>query len=649
MNALDITTNFLFSVVEKTILSKKETWGEEKLSDEAVSQMSKLVGELFKVSFTTLDNNQVSSQSLHLPDTRGYLQPVNKLCFDDGSKLSSGNLLCVHHNFKVSKGILKWLGLVSKTQKRLEGSSHRMHFGQKEPLTTRLRNILQDYPYDSGIMKELLQNADDSGATEIAFIIDLRHLPTDTLFDKKYAQLQGPSLSVYNNKGFTANDLKSIQDLGNSTKKEDPTCTGQYGIGFNAVYHLTDAPSFLTKGPDVPQGSTICMFDPHCRYDPSATVEAPGVRFTNLDELRKDHPDSFTGYLETKLLQKEGTVFRLPLRSSADSDISKNVVTKSDLKKLVLEFQDEMSKCMLFLRCVRKASVVKIDKTGKWHEVYSVNSKVSKEVDLLSSILCRKKQSTNTNENLYAPEMVRDSYKMQITDNTEETSKWVIVQQVGAHNKESVPDIVKEAFHLGSLRLLPHASVALLLNTNIKNIKNLFTTSCYLPLPAASGLHFSVNGHFALSSSRQDLWKGTGDCKALWNQWLMKEVLVPAAVYALDNYRLNTIHQTSNYLNELEYSSMIYSFQKLLPNMNDMKSAMWKCFTKWFYDHVKDNGIPFFDVFIPESDKVQKCSQGYRRPMYSTTTPDQPRNGHLHWHPLTEWSLTLASTHRISQ
>ncbi|KAK3885435.1 hypothetical protein Pcinc_010350 [Petrolisthes cinctipes] len=183
MNALDITTNFLFSVVEKTILSKKETWGEEKLSDEAVSQMSKLVGELFKVSFITLDNNQVSSQSLHLPDTRGYLQPVNKLCFDDGSKLSSGNLLCVHHNFKVSKGILKWLGLVSKTQKRLEGSSHRMHFGQNEPLTTRLRNIFQDYPYDSGIMKELLQNADDSGATEIAFIIDLRHLPTDTLFD----------------------------------------------------------------------------------------------------------------------------------------------------------------------------------------------------------------------------------------------------------------------------------------------------------------------------------------------------------------------------------------------------------------------------------------------------------------------------------
>ncbi|KAK4303241.1 hypothetical protein Pmani_024833 [Petrolisthes manimaculis] len=512
MNALGITTNFSFSVVEKKILNKKETWGEEKLSDEAVLQMSKLIDELYKVSFTTLDNNQVSSESLHLPDTRGYLQPVNKLCFDDGSKLSSGNLLCMHHNFKVSIDMLKWLGIVSKTQKRLEGSSHRMHFGQKEPLTTRLRNILQDYPCDSGIMKELLQNADDAGATEVAFIIDLRHLPTDTFFDKMYAPLQGPSLSVYNNKGFTANDLKSIQDLGNSTKKEDPNSTGQYGIGFNAVYHLTDAPSFLTKGPDVPQGSTICMFDPHCRYDPSATVEAPGVRFTNLDELRKDHPDSFIGYLENEFLQTEGTVFRLPLRSSADSDISKNVVAESDLRKLVQEFQSEMSKCILFLRSVRKASVVRIDETGEWHDDYSVKSKVSKQVNVLSSIFYSKKQNNNTNENLYAPEMVRDSYTLEITDSTEETSTWIIVQQVGAHNKESVPDIVKEAFHSGSLRLLPHASVALLLNTNIQNIKSLFTTSCYLPLPAASGLPFSVNGHFALSSSRRDLWSGTGDC-----------------------------------------------------------------------------------------------------------------------------------------
>ncbi|KAK4303240.1 hypothetical protein Pmani_024832 [Petrolisthes manimaculis] len=70
--------------------------------------------------------------------------------------------------------------------------------------------------------------------------------------------------------------------------------------------------------------------------------------------------------------------------------------------------------------------------------------------------------------------------------------------------------------------------------------------------------------------------------------------------------------------------------------MNDMKSAKWKCFTKWFYEHVKDNCIPFFDVFIPDRDKVHKNSPGFRGPMYSPTTPDQPCNGHLHWHPLTE-------------
>ncbi|KAK3879728.1 hypothetical protein Pcinc_015717 [Petrolisthes cinctipes] len=619
MDALGITTSFSYNVVSKTILSKKDVCGKKKMSKLEVSQMSKLLGELFRVRLT----NQVSGLSLHLPDTKGYLHPLNKLCFDDGSILSSGKLLCLHNNISVSKDMLTWLGILSKTQKRLEGSSRRMCFGQKEPLTTRLRNILQEYPCDAGIMKELLQNADDAGATEVKFIIDLRHLPTDKLFDKKYAPLQGPSLLVYNNKGFTANDLESIQNLGDSTKKEDPASTGQYGIGFNAVYHLTDAPSFLTKGPNVPEGSTICMFDPHCRYDPLATAESPGVRFTQLDELREDHPHSFMGYLEEQCLHKEGTVFRLPLRSSPNSDISKTVMGADDLIKLVMEIQTVMTGCMLFLKSVRKVTVARIDETGKWHQEYSVKSRVLKKSDVPSNIF-RITQSNITYENLFAHEMLRDSYKMQITDDTKKTSVWLIVQQFGAQNKESIPDSMKEAIDFGYLRLLPHAGVALLLNSDIEAKENLYTTSCYLPLPTDSGLPFSINGHFALASSRQDLWNGTEGWKVTWNQWLMKEVLLPAAVFAIDKYRLSIFRQGVNYLDELDCQSKINSFQKHLPNMNDMKSAKWQWFTQKFYEHIKDNNVPFFDIFIPDRDHVQVRA---KKPT---------RKGKLLWHALNE-------------
>lgn len=36
-----------------------------------------------------------------------------------------------------------------------------------EPLTTRLRGLLKEYPPGLNILRELLQNADDAGATTI--------------------------------------------------------------------------------------------------------------------------------------------------------------------------------------------------------------------------------------------------------------------------------------------------------------------------------------------------------------------------------------------------------------------------------------------------------------------------------------------------
>ena len=40
-------------------------------------------------------------------------------------------------------------------------------FGQSEPLTNRLKRLLEDYTDGFAIPKELVQNADDAGATEV--------------------------------------------------------------------------------------------------------------------------------------------------------------------------------------------------------------------------------------------------------------------------------------------------------------------------------------------------------------------------------------------------------------------------------------------------------------------------------------------------
>jgi sacsin len=41
------------------------------------------------------------------------------------------------------------------------------HNGQTQCLTTALKNICRDYPAGGGVLRELLQNADDAGATEV--------------------------------------------------------------------------------------------------------------------------------------------------------------------------------------------------------------------------------------------------------------------------------------------------------------------------------------------------------------------------------------------------------------------------------------------------------------------------------------------------
>lgn len=45
--------------------------------------------------------------------------------------------------------------------------------------------------------------------------------------------------------------------------------TGRFGLGFNATYHCTDLPSFVSN-------ESLVIFDPHTKYLPGAEKHAPG-------------------------------------------------------------------------------------------------------------------------------------------------------------------------------------------------------------------------------------------------------------------------------------------------------------------------------------------------------------------------------------
>ena len=117
-----------------------------------------------------------------------------------------------------------------------------MAFGQRENLTRRIQNILRDYPLDVTLLKELLQNADDAEATKMHVILDKRFHGTRSVLSEEWQDLQGPALLVWNDSVFSERDLEGIQELGLGSKRSDAETIGQYGIGFNVVYHITDCP-----------------------------------------------------------------------------------------------------------------------------------------------------------------------------------------------------------------------------------------------------------------------------------------------------------------------------------------------------------------------------------------------------------------------
>ena len=88
-------------------------------------------------------------------------------------------------------------------------------FGQHEALTTRLRHILDAYADGPGIVSELVQNADDAGATEVRLMLDAcATRGTKSLLAPGMAAWQGPALVAWNDATFAPSDFRAIARIG---------------------------------------------------------------------------------------------------------------------------------------------------------------------------------------------------------------------------------------------------------------------------------------------------------------------------------------------------------------------------------------------------------------------------------------------------
>ena len=583
-NALKIKEKFNLNDIQNAL--------EQMSKDFEDSPVDEPCQEILKSLVPLLWNSELGESKIMLPDENYVMRWSNELAYNDAPYAPTDDKY-TYVNGIIPRDLAKKLHVIPVRTKFLDKycSKIKTHFrgspfGQREDLTRRIQNILQGYPFDITVLKELLQNADDAKATKMYVILDKRTHGKTSVLSEDWAQLQGPALLVWNDSTFSEKDLQGIQELGLGSKRSDSESIGQYGIGFNVVYHLTDCPSFIT-------GGDMCILDPHCRYVPGADVNDPGRRYDNLvsEGFWKDFPDMKSAYLQGGLqncpgeLQNQGSLFRFPLRHThelvrmseilqKDTYSSPKPLTADDMYTNLVLWAPQMKEAMFFLNHVKELRFFVIEESSNILETVNnyrthVEPSAQQGREQLHSTLSAFK-------NVQGNESFVIRYPLSISDvlHTKDTKgsikehiveeKWLIQQGVGDVENEQqtwkyVGNIKPRHGIAAPLQQLPLSAGAESGKSHeVKKCINgqLF---CFLPLPVKSRLPVHINGHFILDSNRRELWHSTDadreDDKSAWNRNMFQAI---ASSYA--NF---LEHAPSYYVSQVPYKTFLTAFDAL--------------------------------------------------------------------------------------
>ncbi|EEY57113.1 uncharacterized protein PITG_10921 [Phytophthora infestans T30-4] len=456
-------------------------------------------------------------------------------------------------------------------------------FGQKIDLTVRIREILRNYPEGTSIFKEMVQNADDAGATDVNLCLDYRQHAATGLAYEKLASFQGPSLLVHNNATFSAADFQSIQRIGDSLKKDNSKGwkTGRFGVGFNSVYHVTDLPTFVS-------GSQLVFFDPQACHLPNVNPSNPGkmIDYIAHPDLVDNFPaqiDPFRCFGCNFSESFAGTIFRLALRTeeqAQQSKLSNRAQTPAKMAEMLKEFADSLPTVLLFLRNVCKISIWEWrageDSPAVLHEALITNmtSDIKAKRSLQHTSLGSSRQLAT--QRFSADGIVCD-YPLKIEARhctASLTKEYMIMNQLGGGDCTKIACDLANA----SQRLVPWGGVAVSTTADSANTAISGLAFCFLPLPTHTYLPVHVNGYFELSSNRRDIWfgeglSGDGLLRAQWNIALLRDVIAPCYARAVLHLANNQVMEPDQHVQLLPqalppapWDSLTYAFLSLIRN-----------------------------------------------------------------------------------
>ena len=433
---------------------------------------------------------------------------------------------------------VKPLSEMKLSGRKLVSFSYTSH-GQSEPLTTRLKNILIEYESDVDVFKEMTQNADDAGASEIKFLFDYSTHGVESLVHDEMRHWQGPAIYCYNNAIFSDKDFKDITMLASRSKITDHSTIGTFGTGFNAVYRLTDLPSFVSR-------RLITFFDPHVSYLKKLIEhDNPGMQidFVNECEQIKDFPDQFSvynGIFGCDLFSKreyKGTLFRLPLRTSK---VTSKISGKSfDSHTLIQHLQEQLldiaHDLILFLRNIQ---CIEIYTRRSPEQNMSLEYKLEKSLPNRffsdNELHLRKLETKETHDPV--TEVKTIELTTLSSSHPEPNHEEIIISH--ASGTVSSFSLMPELKQANEIYAIPFCAVALpkrFITLSFEEFSNVkCTLFSFLPIPCESPYPLHINGSFQLQPSRRAFFSTADDSiRTRWNQALINDALTIAVVNLL--------------------------------------------------------------------------------------------------------------------
>lgn len=200
-----------------------------------------------------------------------------------------------------------------------------------------LGRVLRDLTGFATLLFELLQNADDAGATTVRIDVgrDALVVVNDAVFSDCGNQDLVPEDCLYLAEFGHRCDFHSFREVASGDKRDRADTTGAFGIGFTAVYQVADTAALISNG-----------------------------RRWDIDEMR---PEA-SRIIENPAPEAQGTTFILPWARDPDSPFRRRTgsaaIGADDPQRLFEVLVADVPTAMLFLRHVREVEVLRDGQTA---------------------------------------------------------------------------------------------------------------------------------------------------------------------------------------------------------------------------------------------------------------------------------------------